>query len=168
MAKGSRKDSSNTLSVEQMFILDQCALIEKKCGDLYRLFARKCSGHPELEKLWKKTALEEDHHALQFEMLSRLKGEGLSKVKADPSRIRTVLQELEALMDRVEHSKISPIDTLKVGIRLETSLARYHSDEVAICSDPETAHLLQAMMNNDVDHVAALEKALGKLVAEKE
>lgn len=166
MTKGSPKDSSSTLTVDQIHLVDQCALLERKCGDLYRLFAQRCSGYPGLQKLWMKTALEEEHHALQFEMLGRMRGAGLSGVNADASSIKKVFEELESLMKRVENSSLSPIDTLKLGIKVEKSLARYHPDAAATCSDPEMAHLIKFMMSHDVDHVAALERALGKLQAE--
>jgi hypothetical protein len=66
-----------------MFILDQCAVIETRCADLYRHFAQATADLPELEGLWQKTALEEEHHALQFKMPSRLKGEGVTGVNAE-------------------------------------------------------------------------------------
>lgn len=155
---------ASSLPMEGMLVLDKCALIESKCAEVYRLFAELHPELPELAALWKKTALEEEHHCLQFQMLSRMKGEGITGLTTDIAKVTEVLKKLEALFDQVQNSKLSAIDTLKLGIKLENYLSEFHSTSVIICADPDMRHLLSAMMNIDLDHVARLEKALDKLM----
>ena len=118
MQSKTKGEFTPALSIEGMYVLDQCALIEVRCAEIYRHFAQ-VSDLQELETLWKKTALEEDHHALQFDMLSRLKGEGIAAVKADTAGIAAVLKNLQSLFDKIRKSRVSPIDCLKLGIKLE-------------------------------------------------
>lgn len=158
-----RKEAVSPAALQTMFILDQCAAIETKCGEIYRHFAELCKDHPELETLWKKTAHEEDHHALQFRMLSRLKGEGIAGVNLDVSSVTNALKKVEDLFRRIKASRISAVDMLKVAIRLETNLSRYHSNSVVACEEPELKQLLDSMMNFDLDHAQMLQKALDKL-----
>jgi hypothetical protein len=82
--------------------------------------------------------------------------------------VTSALAKLEALFQQVSASHISPIDTLKVGIKVENHLNQYHCNAVAVCSDPEMTYPLNAMMQRDLDHVGMLEKALAKLSAEKD
>jgi hypothetical protein len=165
--KTGKCSSAPVLSMEGMLILDQCALIEKRCAELYHHFATLHPELPELQRLWQKTALEEEHHALQFQMLSRMKGEGIVGLKADSSRVAAVLKKLNLLFDQVKTSAVSAADTLRLGIKLESYLGEFHADAVAVCATPEMTRLLKAMMKIDVDHVGRLEKALEKLLAEE-
>lgn len=161
------KRESSVLSMEGLFILDQCALIESRCADIYRQFAEISAGNRELETLWKKTALEEEHHAVQFKMLARLK-EGITRIKPDVSQVTEVLQMMEKLFKQIGKSRVSPMETLKLGIKLENYLNQYHANAVAICEDAEMQKLLDAMMKIDVDHAEMLQKVLDRLLAEDE
>lgn len=157
-----------SLPMEEMLILDKCASIESRCADLYRHFAGLHPEHPELGKLWLKTALEEDNHALQFRMLSRMKGEGISGLTTDVAKVNEVLEKLEGLFEQVRSARLSAADALRVGIKLENFLSEFHSTSVVITGDREMAHLLNAMMSIDLDHVARLEKALDKLLSDRQ
>jgi rubrerythrin len=157
------KAPTPSLPLENMLVLDQCALIEEKCAALYHHFATLHPELPELEALWKKTALEEEHHAVQFQMLSRMKGEGVTSIKTDSAKVTAVLKKLESLFEQVKTSTISPADTLRLGMKLESYLSEFHANSVVICGNSEMTRLLNAMMKNDLDHVAMLEKALEKL-----
>lgn len=160
-----RKEGVSPAALQTTLILDRCAAIETRCGDIYRHFAELCQHQPELEILWKKTAHEEDHHALQFKMLSRLKGEGIAGVNLDVACVTGALNKVEDLFRRIKASRISAVDMLRVAIRLETNLSRYHSNSVVACEEPELKQLLDSMMNFDLDHVEMLQKALDKLMA---
>lgn len=160
-SKGS-KSSTPGLSMEEMFILDQCALIESKCAELYKHFAEVTNDNPELETLWKKTALEEEHHALQFNMLARVK-EGITKINIDIAKAKFVLQQLDDLLARIRKAKLTAVETLQVGIRLEGYLSEFHCDSVVVCEDPDMTKLLNAMMKIDVEHAGMLQRALDRL-----
>lgn len=162
-SKADQKASTPPLSFEKMFILDQCIIIETRCGDLYRAFAELHSDLTELQTLWLKTALEEDHHALQFKMLARLKGEGLTDVNTDISSTSAIIHNLDSLLTQVKECGITPMDALKLAIKLEAELSQYHSDSIVTCGDPEMQKLLKAMMTNDAGHVKMLEQALEKM-----
>lgn len=162
------KDASPALSLDKMFILDQCALIETRCAEVYRYFAKIHAAIPEMEALWNKTADEEDNHAMQFKMLCKLKVESEIKVNADVYSTSAVLKNLTALFEKVNGSTPSPIESLKLAIKLETYLSQYHSNSVTSCSDGDIQNLLNAMMNSDLGHVTMLEKALHKLTDDKD
>ncbi|HJV64885.1 MAG TPA: hypothetical protein VJ550_04040 [Geomonas sp.] len=159
-SKGLKSSNATSLKMEDMFILDQCALIETRCAELYKHFA-KITADTELESLWKKTALEEEHHALQFKMLARLK-EGI-KIKADVLKVKLVLQQLNDLFARIEKSRLSAIETLQVGIRLEGYLSQYHCNSIVVCDDAEMAKLLEAMMKIDIEHTDMLRRVLERM-----
>ncbi|WP_324079398.1 hypothetical protein [Geomonas sp.] len=148
--------------MEDMFMLDQCALIETKCAEVYKHFAKITADTPELEALWKKTALEEEHHALQFNMLARVK-EGITAIRADLDKVKFVLQQLDDLFARIGKAKLTAVETLEVGIRLETYLSQYHCNSIIVCEDPDMAKLLDAMMKIDVEHSEMLKRVLQRM-----
>jgi rubrerythrin len=157
-------DKSVKLPVEDLGVLDRCALVEIKCAELYRNFERIHGDVPELAKLWNKTALEEDNHAEQFKFACKLKGTGMVGIKTDRSRISTILQKLETYLDTVKQSNPSPIEALQFAIHLEEVLSEYHMSSVVTFADNELARLFTSMMNNDNAHVNSLQNALSLML----
>jgi rubrerythrin len=162
------KNSTATLSIEKMFILDQCALIETKCADMYRYLAQKYASIPELAALWIKTANEEDNHAMQFQILKKTKGRGIIDVAADCSSVSEGLKKVESLFNQIMHSSFSPVEAVQLALKLESYLGRFHSASVTICNDEATQNLLKAMMANDLGHENMLKEMLDKLLVQKD
>lgn len=165
-AQSTRSESG--LSMEKSFILDQCAQIESKCAEVYRHFAAIHADAAELAALWQKTADEEEDHAQAFRMLGRMKGEGVGGVHADSTGVAAALRKLESLIELLKMSTVPPMEALKLALRMEAYLSQFHVNVVAVCDDAEMQKLLNAMMNNDLEHTEALEKTLEKFSVRSE
>jgi len=141
-------------------VLDKCALIELKCSEIYRHLAQEHSESRRLQALWLRAAEEEEHHARQFKMISRLKGESIESLKIELCDTTEMLESLDSLLDKLKSTSVTPVRALQLAVDLETNLNRFHANSVTVCKDQELAKLLDAMMNFDLDHVRMFEKEL--------
>ena len=104
------KEELVKLSMNGLKVLDICASIEMKCADLYRQFEMLYVDLPEFASLWRKTAIEEDNHAAQFKLASRLKGVGMEGVTIDIEKVTVILHALEPYMDKLQSTRPLPTD----------------------------------------------------------
>lgn len=152
------------LSMDEIKVLDLFASIEMKCADLYRQFEVLYADLPELALLWRKTAEEEDNHAQQFKLASRLKGRGMEGVKVDGVQCTIILQTIETYVNTMQQLHPSPAEALSFAIQLEESLFEYHMSTVVHFIDPELSKLFKAMMGNDRAHVTMLHNVLDNMI----
>ena len=152
------------LSFNEIRDLDLCASIEVKCADLYRQFEKLFADLPEFALLWHKTASEEDNHAQQFRLASRLRGIGMGGVTIDGVKVAEILQTIDAYITNMQKSRPSPAEALEFAIHLEDHLSEYHMTTAVSFTDAELSRLFTAMMENDQGHVTELQKALAKML----
>lgn len=157
------KEATAKLGSEDLRFLDSGKHFELKCAELYHHFERLFAGEKWFSELWKKTALEEENHAQQFDLALRLKGVGMERVKTDVVRATANLQKLEAFVEKVLVLKPSSESALELAIRLEEQLAVVHMASIVAFKDPELKRLFDALLANDRDHVSALGAALNRL-----
>ncbi len=120
-------------------------------------------GLSEFALLWRKTAIEEDNHAEQFRLASRLKGIGMERVKVNGAEVVEILKAIDAYLNRMQQSRPSPTEALEFAIHLEEHLSEYHMTTAVAFADPELSRLFTAMMGNDRGHVTMLRDVLAKM-----
>jgi rubrerythrin len=149
---------STKLSFDQIGILDTCAAIEAVGADIYWYFAKCYADTPGIRELWEKTAREEENHAKQFQLASRLHGEGIASLKSNDSRVKHILDKIRSIFENVRKSPPPLVEALRFSIKMEYALSEFHMNEMAIFEDRKIAQLFESMMNNDRDHIRMLEQ----------
>ena len=151
------------LSLDDLGILDQCGRIEAKCAELYRHFEKLYAGNEELSALWRKTANEEDNHALQFRLAANIKGTGMEGVRASQPDFTKKLKHIESFIEKVIQSQPTSVEALRIAIHLEENMQEFHMSSMVDFADPDMSNLFVAMMNNDKGHVDMLGTTLKKM-----
>ena len=151
------------LSISDTKVLDVCCKIEEVGADIYRHFSRLFADNPKARELWIKTSIEEDNHAEQFRLASRLQGQGMHSLKTDLDKVNDILTKIQSLYESIVKSSPSYQEALRLAIKLEYSMINCHVYDISNFNDENIAHLFLAMMQNDKDHIMMLEKALDEL-----
>jgi rubrerythrin len=147
-------------------ILEICRDIEVCASELYHYFEEIFIDNPEISKLWRKTALEEENHANQFVLAIKLRSQGLVQaVSIDQNTAETILNQFRSLYEAMRQSKPTIADALILAIKLEERLSEYHMSTLALFQEESQKKLFEAMMKNDCGHVDELEKAYRKVMA---
>lgn len=136
--------------------LDTCAQLEACVAELYYLFADQTAHNPELSALWRKSALEEENHRHQFIFAARLEKNTSIKLLLDARQADLALESLTNLISRVRQNPPEWQEALKLAIRMEEKLARFHSDTAITFADDSFNSLFKAMMAHDEQHVQSL------------
>lgn len=147
------------LNLDEVSVLHICYKIEKTYAELYRYFSNIYLNNPQVSKLWGKTAVEEDNHADQFKMASRLLGSGIKSLKINVNEANAVLTEVQSIYEKVQKSPPTINKALLLAIKLESSLSNYHMDSISNFDDKHFAQLFTSMMSSDQNHIQSLKKA---------
>lgn len=147
------------LSVTETGILDRCAQIEEMVGDIYRYFGKHFIEDDALSRLFFKTALEEDEHASQFKLASRLHGAGMKSVKTDLQGIESIQAMIQSVFDRVQQTPPAKKAALELAMKIEATLGEYHMNSIVVFEDPGLSTLFSSMRGNDHEHYLMLQKA---------
>ncbi len=144
-----------------LLFLDCCALIEHKCADMYHYYSELFNDTPEMARLWKKTALEEENHARQVRLAIRMIDE-IATFPADASldKVYRVNRTLDALLAGVKQSPPSRTTALRKAIETEQHLAGLHVDHALMFRDPSTNQMFKALHDADQGHITELQKQL--------
>ena len=126
---------------------------------MYRYFAGICADNPEATDLWMKTAQEEDSHAEQFRLACRLYGSGMKSLKTDVQKVEKILANIQTIFNYVKKTPPMLSQALWFAIKMESSLAEYHMNNIVEFEDQNLARLFASMRNNDQEHVHMLERA---------
>jgi rubrerythrin len=160
----SRMAKHEKLSVGALNTLRICAEIEEECAHIYWYFSGLFKHDPHAHDLWHKTAREEEEHAAQFKLASRLQGAGMSSVTMDEDKAKSMLAEIRAIHDRVRNCPPSLADALMIAIKAEEILSDYHVSDLVGFSDKRLKELFTSMKNNDREHSEILQREYDLLV----
>src|SRR6185369_5625680 len=152
--------------VDVVRILEICRDVEVYVSELYYYFEESFSDIPDMSRLWKKTAMEEENHAKQFVLAINLRKQDLvHSVSIDLDGAEAVLNKVKSVYETVRQSKPAIADALRMAIELEEELAEYHLSVLARFQDKSHKMLFEAMMNHDNGHALELIKAYQNVMA---
>jgi rubrerythrin len=143
-------------------LIDSCRRIEGTLASLYAYFEELHRGTPEVAAVWRKTALEEENHAHQFELASKLP-KAIAEAKVDVLAADQLLEQIQGLDARLRKLAPPPVEALRIVIDVEQSLAKYHMHTIGIFSDPKVQKMFEAMMAADRRHAETLLETLERL-----
>lgn len=158
-------NTDKPLFLDKLHVLDMCAQVEDKNAELYYLFATNFSSHPEHYKFWMRIANEEESHANEIRLASRLKDDCFLDVSVDVSKAISMLQFLSQIISSVKGSPPDQESALRGAIKLEEKLAIFHIECVAVFKDPKLTKLFAIMNSTDKQHLLALKSAYEELTS---
>jgi len=155
--------TNNNLEKEEIKnILGKCYSIEKTTEKIYSWLEGHHKNTP-LEKIWQKTASEEDNHALQFKLAINNIDNIMDNMLISSSTVEKSLNEVEMIFEEIVKEKPGMEEALKIAINMEEKYAALHMQHISIFKDASLKNLFKAMMAADQEHVKTLKKALKEL-----
>jgi len=152
------RDLDNRDRVVQFF--DVCAGIEGLCAKLYHYYSDIYKDNDEVSRLWAKTALEEENHQKQFELVNRLRDDIGFDLNADIDRTVRIHQKLGTLLEHVRLNPPDLVTALSRAIEMEENLADLHLDSSVSFHDESIKAMFLALREFDQDHVKSLRHCL--------
>lgn len=141
-------------------LLDICMAIEEKTAELYFCFSDLYREMPDLARLWRKTAQEEENHMLQFQLAGKLQKSCAMTAMINPHQARQALAMITGLLEKVREHPPTWRNALKFAIELENRMSHFHTHTALVFEEDSFNALYQAMMKHDQDHVQALSRYL--------
>jgi rubrerythrin len=154
---------AETLSIEKRRILDICAEVEVKMGDIYRFLTELHKENEKISSLWKKTAEEEDRHAEQIRFAGRLQKGLISDVNVNLATATNALNAEKVILEEFKNSPPTIIEALKTTIDLEEQLYNFHLEYSVSFQNDSYKKLFHTMLSADKEHIESLKKALESL-----
>lgn len=140
--------------------LDSCAAIENLVGQIYTIFMEQQATSPQLAALWRKTVSEEQNHEQQFLLAKRLSSSINTKPEVFTKRLEKLTEDINSCKVQIEATRLSPVESLRLAIKIEENLAEFHLNHVRLFYDESLNMLFESMMLSDNEHIEALKKEL--------
>jgi rubrerythrin len=153
-------EALDTTKDKVILFFDVCAKIEGLCAQLYHYYSDIYRDNDEVSRLWKKTALEEENHQKQFELVNRLRDDLGFDINADIDRTYRIHHKLNSLLAHVHQNPPDIVTALNKAIEMEESLSDIHLDSSVRFHDESTKKMFQALREYDLDHVKSLRHCL--------
>jgi rubrerythrin len=150
-------------SLSETNILNICTEVEDTVAILYRFFSKLFKDNETISNLFFKTSLEEDEHANQFRLASRLYGAGMKSVKTDTRQIESILKKIQSVYEAAQKSPPTLKEALGLSVKIEYALSGYHMNSIVVFDDPNLLKLFSSMKKNDDAHVQMLQQAFGSV-----
>jgi rubrerythrin len=144
-------------------VLLGCRAAELAMAALYAALADLHAHAPEIARLWRKTAREEENHAAQFSLLIDGIPHSIQASALDVQTLDDLCSTVAATADEYRRRSPSVRDALAAMIAREETLDRIHAHQAMVFTDSRHQRMFAAMMAADADHVAELRRALNKL-----
>ena len=138
-----------------------CMEIEEMCAELYHYLSEVHRNEPYAARLWKKTALEEEHHRKLFELSITL----MQEIECEPApanmeRALAVRQKLSELLHIVKRNPPNLITALNKAIDMEKHIADLHVESLVHFKNKDIQNMFDTLYRSDQDHIGALERYL--------
>ncbi len=143
----------------RILFLDVCMKIEELSAEIYHHFGYVYAGFPDAALLWKKTALEEENHRRQFELVLHLRDEAEFDIHpADLQRALRIHGKIIRLLDIVKHKTPDLIGAFNLAVEMEENLADLHVQTAVRFKDESLVRLFEAIGRADQEHVSAMKR----------
>jgi len=141
-------------------LFDLCKDIEGLVAQLYHFYSDYFKDNVEISRMWKKTAMEEENHHLQFALAQRIAGDIICSANVDLDMIADTKDKLSKLVSAVIKNPPDLVTALSRAVEMEEKLADLHASTVVNFADAETQNMFKAMIGFDQEHVETLRRYL--------
>jgi rubrerythrin len=152
------------VNTDTIKVLEACHELEKTMAKIYFGYVEVFKEYKPLAAVWHKTALEEENHALQFDLALKIKVGLVESTKVDLFKVMNSLNTVKSVLENILKSPPTPLDALRSAINLERQLAEFHLDCLASFENISHKEMFRAMMQADKDHIKVLEKTYQALL----
>ena len=149
--------NEQTIALEKC--LDACQEIEEIASQIYHYHADQFADNDKIARLWRKTALEEENHALQV-VLAKKMAQSISGTTLDIGQTESTRNLIRTLFEAIKKSPPRLEEAIRTAILFEETLAQFHMDNAIIFEEKGVAGLFKALMMHDRKHLQELESAL--------
>lgn len=150
----------NNLQEKALLFLDVCAQIEGLCAELYHFYSRVYTDNPDVVRLWKKTAMEEENHRNQINLAMRMRDEIESLLPNGLDVAYQIHHKLKHLVVGVKNNPPVLVTALKKSIEMEERLAFLHVESAVRFKDESIQKMFNALRAADREHITALRRQL--------
>jgi len=139
--------------------LEVCMGIEKLCADVYHYYSEIYEDIPEASSLWKKTALEEENHQMQFGLALRmLSGTEFEVPQESLKRAYSVQHKLLDLINHVKDTRPDLLTAVSKAVEMEEKLADLHAYTALHFNDESMQKLFKSLSKADHSHISDLQR----------
>lgn len=142
----------------------KCVQVERKLAKIYAHFSA-IERYPQRRRdLWLKLSQDEEGHALELELASRLaiKDEKLTAA-ISINDIDELLQSLVAIYEKIVLEPLSDAEAVKLAVEIEVQTAMVHSRSALVFSDGKLHQLFKVLGTYDAKHLTGLIAAFEEL-----
>ncbi len=140
--------------------LDACQEIEEIASQIYHYHADQFADNDKISQLWRKTAREEENHALQVVLAKKI-AKTISGTSLDVGLTESTRNLVRTLFEAIKKSPPRLEEAIRTAILFEETLAQFHMDNALLFfEDTGIAGLFKALMMHDKKHMQELESAL--------
>lgn len=139
--------------------LTSCALVEDALANIYReMAAVSATNDQELSVMWMEMARDEEDHALQLRMASRLTRDNAfdieaSKIDIDPL---VLANRTNAFLEQIVTGQLTGSDMLRMALEIEGEFSQLHATTALAFKDGSLKEMFKAMARAEDKHTASL------------
>jgi rubrerythrin len=146
--------------------LNTCAEIEETVGAIYRQLAGSLPEEHELRGIWLKMAGDEDGHAQQIRLASRLPAREVFKgVNVSLGKVETLLQSARGVQKELQGARLAIGEALKLSMGIEEGFRQVHVALAVEFIDESMRRMFQSLAGDDERHANLLRHYLAKVTA---
>ncbi|WP_321531722.1 hypothetical protein [uncultured Desulfuromonas sp.] len=142
----------------------RCVHIERSIGNLYHHWSQQSSYPEHRRQMWKKLSEDEEGHALEIELASRLslKDESFSTTLSFEA-LNDLCGLVDELFEEVKNNSFSDADAVKIAVDLEAQTTLVHARNALQFTSPHLKQMFQALGHYNHSHLASLAAAYEEL-----
>lgn len=139
--------------------LNKCAQIEEITASIYHEFANNDKCDETLAAIWLKMARDEEGHAQQLKLASRLlKTNTIKRNIGKNVNTDEIIDFASKILSKARNGCYEKLDMLKVAVVMENSFRDIHATAALEFSDPSLLSTFRHLACEDAVHLNALQK----------
>lgn len=147
-------------------VLEVCETVELNCAALYHYFADLFKEDRDSFRLWLKTAMEEENHAMLFALLGKLRRSNvIESIPIELVEAEVTLLYVRSLIENVRKNPPSVEEALRIAIDLETKLGSFMTENVVKFADQSHEKSFLAITTSGRKHLEELQEAYNRISA---
>ena len=147
-------------------ILEVCRDIRFMCAELHHYYAELFVEDRAALLFWKRTALGEENHAKEFDLIVKLRRQHVIKSSRSDLLLdaKIALIYLQSIIERTKQNLPSFAEALKTSVNIEEKLTRFHLQNIVTFSDPCFPKQFTRLIQAEQERKESFKKAYDQLL----